>query len=453
MEPDVKAIGHKGNLSYLESSVGVYTFEVASYQQLAQPAVLPFYTSSRKSVPMRVQGFEIVPMGEQNIYPTELREILDDNNITAELLRKKTFLMWGQGVALYKIVFENGIRKRYWEEDSSIQKWLNTWDHLDYIQKATVEFAHMEGHFTKLYRNKGYRIGQQPFISELRHESSVYSRLEWPDGNKNINAIIVGDYDQPWKYGLKRFPVWNFRDPFANPVSMRYSNLYNFALDNDYSRASFHGNLNWIRLASSIPILLLNFNINSAAIKFHIESPAIYWEQKKNQLMKKCENAGTDYKDEMLVKLKDDTYTAIANALTGVEKAGKFITTETLFDDVSSEYVGWKVTPLDQKVKDFIDAQVNVSKAAQFESSAGLGLHPALSNISQDGNLPSGSEQLYAFKLFLMTGIELPESIIMKDINDAIAVNFPGTPYKLGFYHEAVITEEATSPKDRIKNK
>jgi len=451
----IKNIEHKGNYSYLESSVGVFTYEIASSQKLAQPAVLPFYTRSKTLIPLKINGFEVIPYGEQNNYPEELQIILEDNNLTSEILRKKTFLLWGQSPALYKVEFKNGVKSRYWDEEKTIQAWLNSWDYIDYLQKSVVEFCHVEGHFTKFYRNLGARIGKAATITELKHVSSLYSRLEWYDSNQNINNIIVGDYRQPWKDGLRSFPVWNYRDPFANPVSMRYSNLYNFAMDNDYSRASFHGTMNWIKLSSSIPILLSNFNINSAAIKWHIESPAVYWAQKKEALMKKCEESDPqiEYKDEMLDNLKDEVYGAIANALTGVEKAGKFITTESIFDDLGSDYVGWKITPLDQKVKDFIDAQINISKAAAFETSAGLGLHPALSNISQDGNLPSGSEQLYAFKLYLMTGIELPELIICKDINDAIAVNFPGTPYRMGFYHDAVITEAQTSPQDRVKNK
>ncbi len=58
----------------------------------------------------------------------------------------------------------------------------------------------------------------------------------------------------------------------------------------------------------------------------------------------------------------------------------------------------------DQKVKDFIDAQINIANEALFQVTSGIGLHPALSNLSKDGNLPSGSEQLYSFKIYLATG-------------------------------------------------
>jgi len=95
---------------------------------------------------------------------------------------------------------------------------------------------------------------------------------------------------------------------------------------------------------------------------------------------------------------------------------------------------------------------LDIAREASFQNSATVGLHPSLSNLSKDGNLPSGSEQLYAFKLFLMTAIDIPEGIICKDINIAIKANFPDTDLRIGFYHDAVLTEQATNPNDRVKN-
>jgi protein-tyrosine phosphatase len=79
-------------------------------------------------------------------------------------------------------------------------------------------------------------------------------------------------------------------------------------------------------------------------------------------------------------------------------------------------------------------------------------VHPALSNLSADGNLPSGSEQLYAFKLYLATGVEIPEGIVCRDINNAIRANFPEKNLRMGFYHDVVLTEEMTPTKERLRN-
>ncbi len=449
---DVKVI-REGNVAFGFSPVGVYAFSVAGSQQFASPSVLPFYTHSRALLPTIIGDFRIVPMGMENNYPEEIRMIIDEDNFLPQGLKKDFGLIWGQGPELYKIRFQDGKRFKEFVTDSKIQAWLDSWDYKEYLLRATTDYTTINGHFTKFYRNRGVRVGAAPMIVNLEHVSNTFARLEWPDPNYVVHNIIVGDYRQPWKYGLRAYPVYDPSDPFAYPVAMSYSNLYNFSLDHEYSRAPFHGALNWIKLASSIPKLLSNFNANSAAIKYHIESPQEYWASEKLKLEQKCIEEGKPYTEKVFEDFKDKVFERITAGLSGIEKVGKIITTESFFSEISrnGDLTGWKITVLDQKVKDFIDAQIGIAREASFQVSAGIGLHPALSNLSKDGNLPSGSEQLYAFKLYLMTSIDIPELIIMKAINAAIRANFPGTDLYLGFYHNAVLTEEATNPNDRVK--
>jgi hypothetical protein len=449
---DVKII-REGNKAFGVTPVGVYAFDVVGSFKMASPSVLPFYTNVRQLIPVKIGEFSIVANGQENNYPDELRLILDENNLTPEILNKQAQLLYGQGPALYKIKFENGRRVKYWDTDPDIQAWLDSWDYEDYLLKGCVEFRTMNGRFTKFYRNKGYRIGEKGQIVKLEHVSSMFSRLEWPDANNQINGIIVGDFKQPWHLGLRRYPLFDTSAPFANPVSMRYSNLYGFALDNEYSRSPIHGSLSWIRLSSSIPKLLTSFNDNSMAIKYHIEVPAIYWEKLRDEITSNCEQNSVAFTEKMFKDAQDKVMEKFCVALAGNDKVGKFVSTTTIFDEMSNMYVGWKITPLDQKVKDFIDAQINIANEALFQTTSGIGLHPALSNLSKDGNLPSGSEQLYSFKIYLATGIDIPEGIVMKDINMAIKVNFPGKDLRLGFYHDILLPEAATNPNDRLVNK
>ncbi len=441
-----------GNKAITVTKAGCYVFEVVGSSQVAQTSILPFYSNARQLTPTRIGDFQIVANGNENNYPDEIRLILDENNLTPEVLNKQAQLLWGQGPALYRIKFENGRRMKFWDENAAIQSWLDSWDYEDYLLKASIEFRTLNGHFTKYYRNRGARIGGKAAVAKLEHVSNMFSRLEWPDENNQIKAVIVGDYRQPWKNGLRRYPIFDPETPFSSPVSMRYSNLYCFALDNEYSRSPIHGTINWIKLGSSIPKLLTNFNANSMAIKYHIEVPAVYWDHMRQKLEEECVKQNIPFTEKAFEKLKDDTFEAVSLALSGNDKVGKFLTTDSLWDDSGNEYVGWKIKPLDQKVQDFIEAQISISDQALFMTTSGLGLHPALSNLSKDGNLPSGSEQLYAFKLYLATGVDIPEGIVMKDINMAIKANFPGTDLRLGFYHDIVMTEEKTNPKDRLKN-
>ena len=69
-----------------------------------------------------------------------------------------------------------------------------------------------------------------------------------------------------------------------------------------------------------------------------------------------------------------------------------------------------------------------------------------------NGKLASGSELLYAFKLYLNSDVEIPSSIILGPINQAIAFNFPNKDLQIGFYHQSVKSEESLTSSARIKN-
>ena len=141
----------------------------------------------------------------------------------------------------------------------------------------------------------------------------------------------------------------------------------------------------------------------------------------------------------------------MTNILSGKENAGKMLHTIDLIDDYGHT-ASWKIEAIDQKIKDFVDTQLKISEASVSAITSGMGLHPSLSNIMVNGKLASGSELLYAFKLYLSSDVEIASSIILEPINQAIAFNFPGKNLQLGFYHRSVKSEEATSPGDRVKN-
>lgn len=454
MQEKLNQIASLGNNHLVHTSVGCYSFQTvgASTINMAQPSVLPMYNSSYRAIPLKVGEFNIVPAGDTNYFPLELREILDEANLMPGVLAKQLGLLWGQGPTLYKEVFEDRKKIRDWQHDPEVQAWLDDWENLDYLMQVIINFKHSNYYFSKSIRNKGARIGQTPRINELKCIGNDIARLEWPDETGTNNRIIVGDWVQPWKYGLKAYPVWDKKRPFNNPISMTYEQLYSYALPNSYPRSDFHGSLNWIRLSSSLAKLLIAFNTNSAAIKYHIEVPAAYWEARIEELTNKYPDEEITYTHQLFLDLKEKTFLKVAEVLSGIENVGKFLATDCLFDAQGGQYVGWKVLPLDQKVKDYIDAQINISKQAGYEISSGAGLDPSLGNITSDGNLTGGSEKLYAFKLYLKTSNDIPEYIICKHLNQTIKANFPNKNLKIGFYHENILTEEMTAPKDRTKN-
>lgn len=452
------------NNSLIRSGTNVYTFEVSAYQKLAFPGVLPLFNHNLwETEPMRVGPWQIVPNGQTNNLPVELRDIIDENNLAEGVFKRQRGLLWGQGPALYNTGFVEGKKVKTYVEDPEIQDWLNSFDYEEYLRNCIVDYIHAEYAYTKIFLNRSSRVKDPDArnsydlknrIAKLEHVTIKDARLEWPEDRKNVKNIIVGDWENQDIKTLSIYPVFDRFDPFRSPVSMVFSNMYSFCRD-FYGVPSHFGAWNWIKRSSSIPQILESLTNNSLNIKWHVISPSEYWERKAEQLKKKCELQNIEYKDDMLEDLKDEVFKKWAEVLSGVKNVGKFITTDSFAIEVGmtkSEIMKWEIIPIDMKVKDYIDAQISVANKADSATTSGLGLHPSLSNIMVDGKLASGSEQLYALKLYLATEVDIPESIVTKAINMAIAVNFPDKKLRLGFYHDVVHREEEVSPVNRTAN-
>ena len=108
---------------------------------------------------------------------------------------------------------------------------------------------------------------------------------------------------------------------------------------------------------------------------------------------------------------------------------------------------------MDMKVKDFTDAQISISEHSHSAITSSMGLHPSLANIIVNGKLASGSEMLYAYKLFLATETKIIEKKVLEPMNMMKKLLFPNAKGKFGFYHDIVKREEDITPGERTTNK
>ncbi|EMS34615.1 hypothetical protein C943_03302 [Mariniradius saccharolyticus AK6] len=405
--------------------------------------------------PTVVQGVKLVPHGLNNDLPVIIRDIMDKNNLAPGIVEREIGLLYGDGPHLYKLVFENGFAKREYVTDPEVQAWLDTWDYKRYIDMAMVEFKYMKGVYTKVIRNRGPRIGNAGRINYLQVVPSTDARLEWPETGpkrlESVKRIYVGDFQNHCLYtGLTGYPVFDPYDPFKYPISIGYDNKYSFGR-NFYSVPSYYGSLNWIMRSSDIPDVLKYLSENGITSAFHIHSPADYWKDKSDKLKEMYPSETDQELQKRLEKLKDDTFDQMSKVLTGKRNAGKFIETVDFYD-VDGNLCAWKVEAIDQKVKDFIESQLKISEKADSATTSGMGLHPSLSNIIVNGQLSSGSQMLYALKLYMASDTTIPEEVVFQKLNQAIRANFPNKGLRMGFYHHSVAREEDVNPEGRVMN-
>lgn len=407
-----------------------------------------------------IGDYAIFPYGDYNNLPDVIRDVVSRNYIAPGLLTKKRNLLWGNGPKLYKEVFDGDLITRELVRDKEIEHWLNSFDYKDYLLRCLKDYNYIEATTTRIEQGKGFYIGEN-FISKLVHVPANRVRAAAINGSDNHiegipTHVIVNNRTSQYFVAdefCKVYPLFDCCNPTAHANSIMYSNEYSFGID-FYTLPDIFGALEWLRRSTATPLILKSFTDNSINLKFHVESPDKYWDNKRNELKKKCQQKNIPWKEEYMKEYERAVFEKITEVLSGAENAGKMWHTVRITDTDGNNLkeFGWTIKAIDQNVKDFISAQIDVSKRADYAVGAAVGLHSALGNISESGKSDSGSEQLYAHQTYLSTNINVPEEICCKAINTALRVNFPDADVRIGFHHVGVRRQQDESSKDRAIN-
>jgi hypothetical protein len=380
--------------------------------------------------PIAAGGRYVWPWGNDNLYPQMIREVTRENGLLQNIQNKHFEMLWGSGPQLYETGFANGRRYKRWVQNQEIENWLSSWDWFEYLQKATAEYLLLNGYFTKVHSNV------KPFsrlaVQKLEFVESDLTRLQWTGTGEPITGVITGDFTRPGLFGYDWLPVFDAANPRAQEISISFEYVPQSGVE-FYPRAPIHSSLSWISAGEQPATTVEAFNCNSISPKYHIEVPALYWAKLRDKLIAECQEKGIVYSDAMLDRAKDQTFEEVQNALSGIDKAGKFLVTELMRDEDHSRYVGWKVIPLEAHMKDYLHAQLKIASESKFYLTAGLGMHPQLTGLKRDGGLSTGSELLYAAKFYKNISVDIAEKIIMKNLNATIGINFSGFRVKMGF--------------------
>lgn len=405
-----------------------------------------------------IGDYLVYPFGANDDLPDIIKNVVQTNYIAPGILKKKTQLIWGMGPQLYQEKIVDGVLSRVWVEDSEVSDWLHSWNHEDYLIKCITDFQHIEGTFSRYELNKGSRIGT-PSIAKIVHLYPDRVRLATIRSKETRDATHAITSEWPFstihaQTGYKVYPLFNFLNPFASTNAVLYSNMYSFCTDY-YTVPDLYGSLEWLNRSTSVPLIFKALSKNSINLKYHIVSPQAFWDKKEGEIKDNCTQRGKPYNATMLFDYQKQFLEKISVVLSGDENTGKYLHTTKSFTVEGTNLAehGWEIKVIDQNIKDFVAAQISISERADHALSAGLNLHSALGNVSESGKSDSGSEQIYALKTFLQTGIDIPEMIIMKAINYALKSNYPNKKLKLGFYQQAAEKEQDIAPKERLLNK
>lgn len=448
-----------GKDAVVSSPAAVFSYQVTDLDVVRENssayAEKEFLWSSSQ---LAFDDYQIIPYGNKNNIPQLLRDVVYSNPNIPGVFEKKQGLLWGQGPALYRETFKDGkngnkIKVREWQENKQITAWLENWDYLDYLLAVITDFNFIQGSPSKFIREKGSLIGRNKFHS-LEHIDPMDFRLATKINSSKATHGIVSEYfNNSMLMDYKVYPLFDAKNPFAAPNQIMFSVNKTFATKY-YAIPTIYGSLEWIRRSTAIPLILRALSKNSINAKYHITSPAKFWDDKKKELTDKAEAEGRDYDDRELQIYETELFSKLTKTLSDDQNVGKILHTKNLIfsDGMSLKEQGWTITPIDQNIKDFVDTQIKISNKADSAVSAALGIHKSLAGISGEGKADSGSEQLYAYLMYKLIGVDIPEYIVCKALNAAIKANFPETDLKIGFYHEEAQKQEDQTSGDRVKN-
>lgn len=442
-----------GNFGFVDNGAGgIYSFSIAAKGSGWSPSsyMLRGSAGSFGFRYINVNGTPVIPFGDDNDLPGRVRSLLEKFYAGEGIMGKKAGLQWGEGPRLYRdAVDENNIFYRAWTVDDAISAELKRVDCLAQMHRALIDLVHLEGFWVKITRSRGSRIGRGR-IAGIEHVPAGKVRFVWAGENVPPTHAMVADWPVADTMTSRVYPLFDRNDPLKHSVSLAYFNIYSFGHD-FYSVPRFIGAFDWLELAGTLAPLLATYNANASAISKHIESPQSYWDRAEERIRMECQRQGIPYKDEYLEKFKDDAMEMFASSMSGKENAGKFLHTSRFWSPEANDFEGWKITPIDNKVKEYIESQVAICKKAEAAATSGFGLDPSLSNLILDNKLGSGSEKLYALKVYNATETAVPDMTLCLPWQILIDVNFPGSGMKIGLYRTVVEAEKNVSPSDRVK--
>lgn len=442
-----------GNCHFVETKAGTYMLNLnGSFDG----TISTLYDSSYNDWdgdPVTLAGVRVVPWGYDNNMPKNIRNLLEKNNLGPGILARKAGLLYGQGPMLYRYkISEDNERVQEWIDDPEIQAWLDTWDYKEFIRNAITEFINLSGVFVKYVSGRSVRIGK-PWVSSLECLPSADCRMVWPKSDRrlysDVTHFLFGDIDN--NRNIFRYPKFDKRNPTKHEVAMQYHSLRSSGR-NFYAVSSFLGSIPWMQNANSLPEIIHTLNKNIIAAAYMVHVPQKYYADAEYRLRQLNPEATDASIAQLLDQEKEKIAQGIADVMAGQHNAGKFFQVVDFVDELGHKHE-WKVEPIEMNIDKYIDALSKISRIADSSTTSGFGLNPSLANIIIDGKGDSGSQMLYALKLFYGADTQIPEEVCLEAINDAIRINFPDKKgIYLGLYRKVINKEDNVTASKRTTN-
>lgn len=357
-----------------------------------QGALVTNTKASPTQAPIRDFSFtKIHPWGLNNLFPQEVLADVQKSTVIGGAIEKKAKLLYAGGIQYGYIAPDptTGDEKFYPKRLKSVEAWLSKTNYKRTLYECIIDYYHFANFFPELILDDNHsqilNIAHQEATdcrwSKRNPESGLvetcYINSQWEIENENsVNTrklpVIDPYYDRVTSLKLRNDSK-RYIYPASSPSPGKH--YYQLATWN----ASRKGG--WFQQSMDIPAVKNAILKNQGLWKYIIYVPEWWWEWKfgKQEWAKMQATPGAV---EAAQRKELDKFERL---LTGIEGAGKSIMITVMADPVTKKvYEGWKIEPLDDKIKD--GKYIEDSQEANSHMLFSLGVPQAIL-----GNSPSSS--------------------------------------------------------------
>ena len=448
---------------------------IEKFSFLSQSGALVFEPSKASNVAPVMQKLvtllDVAPWGEDNRFPQNIVHALEGSGVAQSTLAWKAKSIWGSGLVY-------GTVQDIDSEGSDTFKIAKLGDYPmvdeffsnNNIPRFFAEFCMDLVYFGNCFPEMIFDNARQN-IAALIHQESADCRFKQMDDNGAIDTVFLSKLwgmtaDQYVKFDAKRalrgltasiqptavdgkyvkqLPACDMYFPMSSVTKLKESGVASFIFPVNYPSpnktyyqlASWDGcrRSGWIEISAKVPEMVKMAYQNAFNIRYHIEIPATYFENKY----------GAGEWSKMSKEKRDEARKVVLEQmdsfLSGSENAYKTFTSYFDIDPITKQEFGHiKITPVD--TKNNTDKDLLTSGTANSEIMFAMGVNPNILGAGTPGGVYAsnqGGSNIREGKLEHDSSLHLERQLALEPLN--FIKKFNGWPADLEFrFKDTVLT-------------
>ncbi len=347
----------------------------------------------------------IARWGANNLFPQEVLADLRENTILLPGLEWKARALYGGGLMYGSLVYDdNGVETFKPLKMPQVEAFIQRNQLHKWAQGTALDIVTFYSAFPELILSK-----DRSLITTITRQKAPHCR--WSSQNPATGAVEWCYLNANWQRWAGENDPYTIKVPAIVPSFDLLESLRNDPRGHKFIYPLSYPSLDetfyplatwnvarlsrWLKVAQSIPEFKQALFENQITLKYLIEVSTWWWKWKYG------EEWDTKPVEERQ-KLMNEELERFENFMVGTQSAGNSLMVTFHSDPLNGkEYAGWKITPIDNKIKDGI--YVEDSQEASLHLYSALDIDPTLRGITPGKSMGggSGSDKRVAFNMYI----------------------------------------------------